>query len=82
MFRCFTADETNPGLVETLFTARRNRRERERSYICVMKAPGMERGGANMTSNNSVLRYLAVRTAAFVTLTAASTGLMALPYLA
>jgi len=29
---------------------------------------------------NSLLRYLAVRTAAFVTLTVASTGLMALPY--
>ena len=29
----------------------------------------------------SLLRYFAVRTAAFVTLTAASTGFMALPYL-
>lgn len=34
------------------------------------------------TSHNvSVLRYLALRTAAFVTLTTASTGFMALPYL-
>jgi hypothetical protein len=33
-------------------------------------------------SSSSVFRYLAFRTAAFVTLTAASTGFMALPYLA
>ena len=31
--------------------------------------------------NTSVLRYLAIRTAAFVTLTVASTGFMALPYM-
>ena len=31
--------------------------------------------------STSVIRYLALRTAAFVTLTTATTGFMALPYL-
>jgi hypothetical protein len=34
-----------------------------------------------MTSQISLAKYLAVRTAAFVVLTAASTAVMALPYL-
>ena len=43
----------------------------------------MEPGDATMITGHgtSLIRYLAVRTAAFVTLTAASTGFMALPYL-
>jgi hypothetical protein len=35
-----------------------------------------------MTSNTSIFRYLAVRIFAFVGLTAVSTAVMALPYLA
>ena len=48
-----------------------------------MRAPQVEPGGRKMINGNnqSLLRYFAVRTAAFVTLTAASTGFMALPYL-
>ncbi len=34
-----------------------------------------------MTNNQSILRYLAVRTAVFIGLTVASTAVMALPYL-
>jgi hypothetical protein len=34
-----------------------------------------------MTNHVSLARYLAIRTAAFVGLTAASTAVMALPYL-
>jgi hypothetical protein len=34
-----------------------------------------------MTSKNSIVKYLAIRTAAFIGLTAASTAVMALPYL-
>jgi hypothetical protein len=33
------------------------------------------------SGNTSLLRYLALRTAAFVTLTTASTAFMALPYI-
>ncbi len=35
-----------------------------------------------MTSKTSIMKYLAIRTAAFVCLTAVSTAVMALPYLA
>jgi hypothetical protein len=35
-----------------------------------------------MTSNTNIVRYLLVRTAAFIGLTAISTAVMALPYLA
>lgn len=34
-----------------------------------------------MTSKSSILKYLLLRTAAFIGLTAASTAVMALPYL-
>ena len=48
-----------------------------------MRAPDGSQGTTNMTTGNtSLLRYLALRTAAFVMLTTASTGFMALPYLA
>ncbi len=35
-----------------------------------------------MTSKTGIIKYLAIRTAAFVGLTAVSTAVMALPYLA
>jgi hypothetical protein len=35
-----------------------------------------------MTSKTSILRYFAIRTVAFIGLTAVSTAVMALPYLA
>jgi len=35
-----------------------------------------------MTTKSSILKYLLLRTAAFIRLTAASTAVMALPYLA
>jgi hypothetical protein len=35
-----------------------------------------------MTTQTSIVKYLAIRIAAFVGLTAASTAVMALPYLA
>jgi hypothetical protein len=39
-------------------------------------------GGPAMTTKTSLVRYFAIRTAAFVGLTAISTAVMALPYLA
>ena len=39
-------------------------------------------GGRDMTTKSGFARYLVIRIAAFVGLTAASTAVMALPYLA
>lgn len=38
--------------------------------------------GTTMTTKSNIVKYLLLRTAAFVGLTAASTAVMALPYLA
>jgi hypothetical protein len=39
-------------------------------------------GGRDMTTKSSFAKYLVIRIAAFIGLTAASTAVMALPYLA
>jgi hypothetical protein len=44
--------------------------------------PATNFGGRVMTTKTSIAKYLLIRTAAFVGLTAVSTAVMALPYLA
>lgn len=53
------------------------RRKRFRPYVLLTNF-----GGRAMTTKTSLVRYFAIRTAAFVGLTAVSTAVMALPYLA
>jgi hypothetical protein len=69
--------ETIDAVEET--SSRRSRREAE---TCLPEKAPTNFGGRVMTTKSSILKYLLLRTAAFVGLTAASTAVMALPYLA
>jgi hypothetical protein len=64
-------------LNETVFPLVRASMETSRSYFFLAFKPA----GTVMARNGSLLRYLMIRTAAFLGLTAASTAVMALPYL-
>jgi hypothetical protein len=77
LLRQLSADETNGRSDETESLAPRRQAETERSYHPI----DIEFRGHIMSSKLSVAKYLLVRTAAFIGLTAASTAVMALPYL-
>jgi hypothetical protein len=70
-------DETIEAVEET--NSRDSRRDTE---TCVRDIPPTNFGGRDMTTKSSFAKYLVIRIAAFVGLTAASTAVMALPYLA
>jgi hypothetical protein len=64
-------------LNETVFRLVRAAMETSRSYLFLTFKPV----GNVMARNGSLFTYLMIRTAAFLGLTAASTAVMALPYL-
>ena len=75
MFRAGTAEETNKPGDETQFS--RDAHCRKRSTLRTASSIS----GGTMTAQTNLIRYFAIRVAAFVGLTAASTAVMALPYL-
>jgi hypothetical protein len=72
-----TSDETIEAVEET--SSRHRRREME---TCLFDNRSNKFGGRVMSTKKNIAKYLILRTAAFVGLTAASTAVMALPYLA
>ena len=76
---CANPEETIAGIGETIFPLRRPQPETPCGHLCSVEFENEIRGHV-VTS--SFAKYLVIRTIAFFGLTAASTAVMALPYIA